>query len=399
MYSPRFIQNHIAPAISLYQRMKMRQICYFFTLYFLLPAFLQAGNPFERTKPAPDGPYVFYRGGKIVVKTVEPNDTGMISRTTTYDHQSSVLLTCTIPEKDERFSFLLQDTLKIEPDQSPLPEKMLVLSDIEGNFQGLKVMLRGAKVINKDFKWIFGNGHLVLLGDYFDRGTNVTECLWLIYKLEVEARAAGGKVHFILGNHEVLNLQGNAEYVRGKYIANARLMGETYPQLFDNNTELGRWLRTKHAVEKIGDYLFCHGGYSPELLRMNLSLSDINRITRQYLGKTQASITNIQALAVFNTQTGIFWYRKAAKGNLSDHEIADVLAYTGTKRMVIGHTLVPDLTAHYGGKVICIDLYHEENLRRGFMKTLWIEGGYCLGINSRGEKTSIFSVSFPRKDN
>ncbi len=45
-------------------------------------------------------------------------------------------------------------------------------------------------------------------GDMFDRGDQVTECLWLVYALEETAKAAGGYVHFILGNHELMNLQG-----------------------------------------------------------------------------------------------------------------------------------------------------------------------------------------------
>lgn len=36
-----------------------------------------------------------------------------------------------------------------------------------------------------------GDGHLVFVGDVFDKGPGVTESLWLIYRLEQQARAAG----------------------------------------------------------------------------------------------------------------------------------------------------------------------------------------------------------------
>lgn len=378
----------------------MKQLLYLLVLFLALPAIARGGDPpEENAKPGVDGPHVFYRGGKIVVKSVEANDTGMVARTTMYDTRASVLLTCNISEKnkEESFSFELHDTLTVPPDQYPLPAKMLALSDIEGDFPALKTMLIGAKVMNRDFTWRFGTGHLVLVGDYFDRGSNVTECLWLIYKLEAEAEAAGGKVHFILGNHEILNLQANVEYVRHKYLANAQLIGEPYKLWFDNNSELGRWLRTKNAVEKIGDYVFCHGGISPELARTKLSLSDINRIARQNIGKSQDAIAGANAQSVYDVQTGIFWYRNAAKNQMTAEQVDEVLRFAGARRMVIGHTLVSDVTALYGGKVICIDLYHEENMRRGFMKSLWIEDGFCYGIDSRGEKTSVFSVSFSGK--
>jgi len=275
---------------------------------------------------------------------------------------------------------------------------MLALSDIEGDFLALKTMLQGAKVMDKQFNWTFGNGHLMLVGDFFDRGTNVTECLWLLYKLEAEAEAVGGKVHFILGNHEILNLQDNTAYVRRKYLENADFIGEDYKNWYDQNSELGRWLRSKNAVEKIGDYVFCHGGISPELANTRLGLYEINRIARQHLGKPNEAIADADAKAIFDLRTGIFWYRSIAKNLISKEEVSAVLQFAGAKRMVIGHTLQPDLTALYGGRVICIDLYHEENLRQGFMKTLWIEEGYCYCLNSHGEKSAVFSSPVPLKN-
>jgi hypothetical protein len=365
---------------------------------FLLPMALLAfhGGPDDHGKAAPDGPYVFHRAGLLLVKTTEMRDTGISVRTVQYTNRDQVLLTCK-PNDRDHFSFLLKDTLKNEPDQYDMPAKMLALSDIEGNFEALKLMLTGAKIIDDDFKWRFGKGHLVLVGDFFDRGNNVTECLWLVYKLEIEAEAAGGKVHFILGNHEILNLQGVTEYVRGKYIANAYIMGEEYIRLFDANTELGRWLRTKNAIEKIGDFVFCHGGLSPELAKTKLALSDINRIARQHLGKKYENIPAGNAKIIFDKLTGVFWYREAAKNKLTNQQMVEILDFVNAKRMVVGHTLVPDLTAQYGGRLICIDLYHEENMRRGFMKSLWVENGNCFGMDSRGQKTDINTIMFPEK--
>lgn len=359
--------------------------------------FANPGEPEDNSKASTDGPHVFYRGSKILVKYVIRRDTGAIAKTLQFSNRKDISLTCQVPETGDSFSFLLQDELKEEPTLYPTPARMLALSDIEGDFAALKTMLLGAKVIDNQFNWTFGDGHLVLVGDYFDRGLHVTECLWLIYKLEAEAAAAGGKVHFILGNHEILNLQGNSSYVRRKYLENAELIGEEYHRWFDHNSELGRWLRTKNVVEKIGDYVFCHAGISPELTRTRLGLAEINRISRQHLGKPNEEIISEDARAIFDLKTGIFWYRGAAKNLASKEDITAALQFAGAKRMVIGHTLQPDLTALYGGRVICIDLYHEENLRQGFMKTLWIEEGYCYALNSKGEKSSVFSISFPRK--
>lgn len=99
------------------------------------------------------------------------------------------------------------------------------------------------------------------------------------------SRPGWRKTPFILGNHEIMNLQGSTQYVRKKYFENAKLIQEDYNNWYDHNSELGRWLRSKNAIEKIGDYVFCHGGVSMEVVQTNLELSDIDRLVRQNIGK------------------------------------------------------------------------------------------------------------------
>ncbi len=369
------------------------------TCFGILPVIGFAVAPVvDNSKAGADGPHVFYRGKNILVKTIERRDTANFVHTKLYSKREQILLTCSLPETGDRFSFPIKKRLRTENDFYDRPERMLVLSDIEGNFPAFKMMLTGAKVINDNFDWTFGDGHLVLVGDFFDRGLNVTECLWLVYKLESEAEEAGGKVHFILGNHEVMNLAGYYDYVRKKYMENAALIGEDYSLWFDNHSELGRWLRTKNAVEKIGDYVFCHGGISPMLADSGLDISKINEISRAYLGKDDSKILDPLARLVFDTQVGIFWYRSAAKNQITEEEVIRILAAFGAKRMIIGHTLVPEVTVLYGGRVVCVDLYHDENFRRGFMKTLYIENSFLYTLNDKGDKASAFTVVFNKKE-
>lgn len=368
-----------------------------FLLGFPLSVFAFSGEPDDNSRADTDGPHVFYHGEKITVKYVIRRDTQIRVKTLYYNEKKDISLSCQVPSTGDAFSFLLHEKLEIEPTSYATPDQLLALSDIEGDFLALKTMLLGANVMDKNFNWSFGKGHLVLLGDYFDRGTNVTECLWLIYKLEAEAEKAGGKVHFILGNHEILNLQGNSAYVRRKYLENAVMMEEEYSRWYDQSAELGRWLRTKNAVEKIGDYVFCHGGISPQLARTGLGLNEINQISRQNLGKQNEALLTEAAKSIFDVKTGIFWYRGAAKNMNTSEEITEILQFADAKRMIVGHTIHADIAALYGGRVICIDLYHEENLRQGFIKTLWMDGGYCYGLNSKGEKTSLFNIPFPQK--
>ena len=348
-------------------------------------------NVVDSSQAGADGPYVFYRDGKIYVNYVVMRDVGAKAVTQIYTDRQAAQLTCFIPETKEKFSFLLRDQLSVPASVYPASKRMLVLSDIEGNFEAMKMMLLTAGVMDKQFRWTFGDGDLVLHGDFFDRGLNVTECLWLLYKLDGEAEAAGGRLHFILGNHEIMNLQGNYNYVRNKYIENAKLLHLNYPDLYNQNTELGRWLRTKNSIEKIGDVVFCHGGISPKLAQSGLSLAEINKIARKHLGVNEQEIKSPAARLIFDRNNGVFWFRGLAKTQTTVEDVDMIMEYLGAKRIILGHTLKKDLTAYYDGRVVCIDLYHELNLQNGFAKALLIEGDHFFGLDSSGSRSSIYS--------
>jgi hypothetical protein len=85
----------------------------------------------------------------------------------------------------------------------------------------------------------------------FDRGPKVTEVLWFLYGLEAEARAAGGAVHVLLGNHETLVLYDDLRCINSKYAAVAKLLDASHSALFDEQTVLGRWLRTKPMLVQV----------------------------------------------------------------------------------------------------------------------------------------------------
>ncbi|HPS64194.1 MAG TPA: metallophosphoesterase, partial [Ignavibacteria bacterium] len=166
-----------------------------------------------------DGPVVIHENGNIFEAGILPGG----GTFTMYKKYISVgdTLSCYVDETGQSFTFTLKDKIETEKDVYEMPSKMLMVSDIEGNFNGFQMILKGAGVIDENFRWTFGAGHLVIDGDMFDRSLNVTECLWLIYKLEGEAENAGGKVHFVMGNHDVMNLKGDYRYLRKKYLINA----------------------------------------------------------------------------------------------------------------------------------------------------------------------------------
>jgi hypothetical protein len=292
-----------------------------------------------------------------------------------------------VDETQQKFSFYLKDSIKVENSTFDLPEKMFIVSDIEGNFKGFQMILFGAGVINSDLNWTFGKGHLVFVGDLFDRSLNATECLWFVYKLEDEAEKQGGKVHFILGNHEVMNLKNDYRYVRQKSLINADSLKLDYSKWYTRNTELGRWIRSKNCIEKIGDIIFVHGGISKDFTSNNNNLDEINSNFRKSL---DAELTKEEIRKdVYIGRDSPIWYRGIAEGKAEQSDIDNVLDAFGAKKMIIGHTIFDNIIYLYDKKVIAIDLEHKINTDKGFMNALWFEDNEFYVIDDKGIKNVL----------
>jgi hypothetical protein len=67
--------------------------------------------------------------------------------------------------------------LKVERSIYDSVAEVIVISDIEGNFNALYNFLIANKVMDKNYNWIFGSGHVVFLGDFVDRGGQSVEAL------------------------------------------------------------------------------------------------------------------------------------------------------------------------------------------------------------------------------
>ncbi len=331
-----------------------------------------------------DGPYIIYRNGAVIIKQVLKNESVFYYKSDSiHGSIKGKLITCNINDSVS-FITLIKDTLINENSVYEMPEKLIAVSDIEGNFTAFRDFLINNQVINSDNQWIFGSGHLVLNGDFFDRGLNVTECLWFIYHLEQVAVKKGGYVHFILGNHEIMNMNDDIRYVRNKYLENSKLMNEDYRNLYKQNTELGRWLETKNIVEKIGPYLFLHGGVSEEMNKLNPTIVGINTSARNYYYSSKAAKQSSDALVstIFKSKFSPFWYRGYVEKTIKEDSLNLTLQIFDVIKIVVGHTMVNDVRYFYNGKVIAIDTDHAEGDTEGLL----IEGVEEYRIDKAGNR-------------
>ncbi|WP_431167449.1 metallophosphoesterase [Tenacibaculum halocynthiae] len=313
-----------------------------------------------------------------------------------------------------KFNVNLKSSLKKEVDVYKMPNKLIAISDIEGNFNGFYSFLRSNKIIDKYANWIFGNGHLVLNGDFFDRGNQVTQVLWLIYHLESEAEKSGGKVHFILGNHEIMNMHGNVSYNDEKYIQVAKKISkktswdDALRFLYSNKTELGKWLRTKNIVEKIGDLIFVHGGLNKFHYEGNYSITELNNIAKNYYGIV-TSLKNLKEERdkyVIGSINSPYWDRRlnldfkhstallmngSSVEKTSGDDLSNILKMYDASKIIIGHSLVDDVSSDYNNRVIKIDVKHGETFESGETKGVLVEYAAFYKINDLGEKNKLFN--------
>ena len=336
-----------------------------------------------------DGPYVLYRNDSVFVKYIEDNAGVKSVRTDSMPvaMKNNIPLTVNTDEAGKTFSVALKASLTNEKAEYKGVKKMLVISDIEGNFAALRKLLQGNGVIDKDFNWTFEKNHLVFTGDFMDRGAMVTEVLWLIYSLEEKAKAAGGYVHFILGNHEIMNMSGDVRYVQERYIQHAAMLNKPYMQLFGPDSEIGRWLATKNIAEKVGDILFTHGGISSYVNNLQIPLKEINEISRPFYTDTTYQYKD-NRLDVLYSDFGPFWYRGYYKDipKASKAQIDSTLDFYNIHHIATGHTIVAEnISSLYKGRIINTDVHHAD----GHSEALLVENGKFLRVNAAGERSPV----------
>ena len=319
----------------------------------------KSGRERDASTAGPDAPYVWLaKDGGWLVKRIVAGEDGpkvVVEEKKRGDDALAVDLGGT------PFSVHLRADEPVPACEHAEPETLLVLSDIEGNLPALVALLRAAGAVDAKLDWTFGTGHVVLVGDFVDRGTNVTECLWLVYELEARARNAGGGVHYVLGNHEVMNLTGDLRYVRRKYTENAALLGTNVDALWTRETVLGRLMRTRNVIERLGDVLFVHGGISPAVAAKKPTLTELTTALRTALLADTWTKPKDGLLAMAAGNEGLTWYRGYVQApTASESDLDTILAAFGAKRIVVGHTIVKEIGLTLGGRVLTVDVHHAE---------------------------------------
>ena len=315
-------------------------------------------------KLTPDGPYILEVGDGYRYITVDKK--GNIIDEILNSKPKNI----TVLSDDAKYSFkvhLSKDKFKRIPAKIDSPKKNLVLGDPHGDFESLYLTLLNNKVIDKKFNWTFGKNHLMVLGDIFDRGDDCTTILWLMYKLEQEAREKGGMVNYMIGNHEDMVLKGDNRYINDKYIRLADTLKIEHKNLYAKNTEFGKWIRTKNLIQIVGDNVFLHAGLSEDFMKADLDLDFVNSTVDNWLGMDKKSLAKQggDTEMIYRTY-GLLWYRGMVSDNVKykpiTPELTDkILKMYNVNKVIVGHTIFDDITLKQDGKVVTVNIRPEKN--------------------------------------
>jgi hypothetical protein len=280
--------------------------------------------------------------------------------------------------------------------------RVVAVGDVHGGYDNLVAVLRMAGLVDEKAHWSGGKAHLVQTGDLLDRGVGARRVLDLMMRLEKEAKKAGGRVHAILGNHEVMNLFGDLRYVnpeeyeswrtpksaerrehlyrdalkaararaeatgqeldvkafRKKFEEEAPLGFVERTRAFMAGGEYGRWLRGRPVVVRVNDVVFVHGGLTPEVAE--LGCRAINETVHREITTDYDKTRQDPQAALATGANGPLWYRGLASEDEATlaPKLEQVLEAMDAKAIVVGHTVTKTgrIQERLGGRIVMIDV-------------------------------------------
>lgn len=261
------------------------------------------------------------------------------------------------------------------PDQDLVIEihRIVAIGDIHGDVENFVNILRLADLVEDspddtaDYlqnppRWKFSSAGplsgvlkttLVQMGDLIDRGEQDLESLNVAFSLQEQTAKAGllDKVVLLLGNHELLNLEGYYHYVNpnnyGGFLTKklreeAMKPGGVYSKYIVDNFK---------AVHMDEDAIFVHAGFE-----IDASMKDIDHINDDI----RVALRNSQFRHPLFRSNGPLWTRKMITDSMSSacENIEEILENFNASRIIVGHT--PQASGHIeqycDGSVIAVDV-------------------------------------------
>ena len=309
----------------------------------------------------------------------------------------TVVTTDTLDTKTE----IINNTNKVNIKKCiyPKTKKLVAIGDIHGDLSVAIKSLKLANVISlntpnnttniSNIKWTGGSTIVVQLGDQIDRvrpsklvndlcqendnqlnqdeGSDL-KIIFLFEKLHEQAIKQGGALFSILGNHELMNVDGDFRYVSPKEFREfgtffkEQETKSPYPygyntrkRVFSPGGSLSKKLaQSRYSILQVGSWVFVHGGMTPEVAN-DYTLDQINGIIHKWLMGNKSTLLMEHVNKLYhndNDSYSPFWSRTFSDidewNSLSEQNFNNTLnilnlknkrdAKTEIKGMVVGHS-------------------------------------------------------------
>lgn len=232
--------------------------------------------------------------------------------------------------------------------------RLLAVGDLHGDFENALATLALTGAVDGAGNWIGGCSILVQTGDVMDRGRSSVALLDLFAGLKAQAAAAGGRVVTLLGNHELMNLQGHSTYVHPDELA--EYGRDRWHRDFSPDGVRGAILAAGSPAAVVAGEgpcrsLFVHGGLLPKFAKKG-ALEALGEEVGTALRRRKWGSKLLG-------ESGPFWYR----GYAQDREakvcplVRKTLKKVNATRMLIGHTIEDErITTRCGGALVLLDV-------------------------------------------
>ena len=234
-------------------------------------------------------------------------------------------------------------------------EKLYILGDLHGDLENTKKALKKAGLIDQNNQWIKQNCKLIQMGDQVDavcrrRENKIcnsisnfdVDVVYFMEEMAHQAEQLNSKVISILGNHEIMNIQGDLRFVSPNDIKRIGGRSERI-KLFQPGSELCKLLSNRPIIYQYNGYIFCHGGLSMSMLEKN-SIQEMNIQTKKWL------LNQIEQPEFLKDEDSPIWSRKFALDMGSQDELNQILKKTKSTKIFVGHTVVDKIKSKYDNK-------------------------------------------------
>lgn len=279
--------------------------------------------------------------------------------------------------------------------------RIVAISDPHGAYDAMVATLIHADVIDDDRNWSGEDTHLVITGDLMDRGDDSRKIMDLLMALEDQAPDAGGMVHLVLGNHDVMNLVGDLRYVTPgeyaafaedesekererwfrNYVAQQLNFGEPdedalraafnmerppgffgHRAAFGSDGMYGKWLLEKPMLIVINGTAFAHGGLPP--LVAELGLKGINERLGSQVSDYVTQLGVLQDAGLFDPALNFYGHLEHAESLTSMPTLEPGIRQALKTIIDLHHSDAHDMDGPlwYRGNVGCNTLIEGERL-------------------------------------